>query len=96
MRWVELNEAIKRADGFRVAVAEIFGIGRHQLRAGRPGGIGMLTLNGIEVFHRAGVVALAQVPHAKGIEHLRFLIGRIGGDAPRERGVRAGARLLGR
>ena len=84
MRWMELDEAIKRANGFSVAIAQIFGIGRHQLRAGRPSGIGMLTFNGIEIFHCAGVIAFTQVPHAKRIENLRFLIGCIGGDAPRE------------
>ena len=53
----------------------------------------MLTFNSIEIFHRAGVVAFPQALHTQAIENLRFLIGCIGGDAPCQRGICAGALL---
>jgi hypothetical protein len=46
---VKLDEAVRRVDRFRVPVAGIVAIGRHQDRATRPDRIGMLTFDFIEL-----------------------------------------------
>ena len=62
MAGMELDEASRRGDGFVVAVGLVVGVSRHQLGAGRPLRVGMLTLDLFERLAGAlGVAAFEQI-----------------------------------